>query len=387
MRRLDRYILRQLAGPFLFFVLVLTGIIWLGQSLKLIETIVNNAQSARVFFELTLLVLPTALSIVLPVAAFAATVYAVNRLFADSEIVVMFATGFSWTALLRPVAMFAALVTLATWGLTLLAIPGAQGELKSRLAEIRGDIVSAFLREGAFQSPARGVTVYLRGMGRPGEMLGIFVHDARDPDETATYTAERAVLLSDETGTRIVMFDGVLQLARSREAEALSILRFEQFAYDLSQFTGQAVDRRRKPSEFYLPELLAMTPAEAAAEGRPLGAYRAEAHEALSGPLYALVFALLAVGFVVGPGFRRRGFLGRILAGAGVGLALRLAGLAMKGLVTGEAALWPAMYLPPLAGAALALWLLSGRRLPGRRTSARRRANGANGANGAGVPA
>ena len=170
MRRLDRYIFRQIAGPFLFFTLVLTGTIWLGQSLKLIEIIVNNSQSAGVFLELTALVLPTTLSIVLPVACFAATLHATHRLFVDSEIVVMFATGFDWTALIRPVLMFAGLATAATYLLTLLAIPGAQNELRTRLAEIRGDIVSAFLREGAFESPADGVTVYLRGMGRPGEM-------------------------------------------------------------------------------------------------------------------------------------------------------------------------------------------------------------------------
>jgi lipopolysaccharide export system permease protein len=376
LRRLDRYIFRQIAGPFLFFVLVLTGTIWLGQSLKLIETIVNNSQSAGVFFELTMLVLPEALSIVLPVACFAATLYAVNRLFSDSEIVVMFATGFSWTALIRPVCIFAALVTLATYVLTLVVIPGAERELKTRLAEIRGDIVSAFLREGAFESPADDVTVYLREMGRPGEMLGVFVHDGRDPDETATYTAERAVIVSDEAGTRIVMFDGVLQLARARETEALSILRFEQFAYDLSRFAGTAEDRRRKPSEYFLPELLAFTEEEAAAQRRPLGAYRSEAHETLSAPLYALTFALIAAAFVVGPGFRRRGFLGRILAATGVALALRLAGLGLKGVVTGQAALWPAVYLPPLAGLALALWLVSGRRLTRRRVG-----------NGARVPA
>jgi lipopolysaccharide export system permease protein len=372
LRRLDQYIFRQIAGPFLFFVLVLTATIWLGQSLKLIETIVNNAQSARVFFELTLLVLPRALSIVLPVAGFAATLYAVNRLFSDSEIVVMFATGFSWTALVRPVLLFSGLVTAATYLLTLAVIPAAQHELKTRLAEIKGDVVSAFLREGTFQSPLDGVTVYLRGLGKPGEMLGIFVHDERDPDETATYTAERAVLITDAAGTRVVMFDGVLQLAPAREAEALSILRFNQLAYELTPFTGDAGGRRRKPSEYYLPELFRITQAEAEAARRPLGAYRAEAHEALSAPLYGLVFALIAVAFVVGPGFRRQGFLGRILLAAAVALGLRLAGLAAKGLATGEAALWPLMYLPPLVGAALALWLLSGRRLP-----ARRRANGA----------
>ncbi len=110
MRRLDSYIFRQILGPFLFFVLVFTGVIWLGQSLRIIDTIVNHGQSALVFLEFTLLLLPTVLSVVLPVAAFAATLYAVNRLFSDSEIVVMFSSGLSTLSLVRPVLMFSSLV-------------------------------------------------------------------------------------------------------------------------------------------------------------------------------------------------------------------------------------------------------------------------------------
>jgi len=366
LRRLDRYIVAQMLGPFLFFVLVFTGVIWLGQSLKVIDTVVNNGQSARVFIELTLLLLPTVLSVVLPVSAFAAALYAVNRLLGDSEIVVMFACGMSRLSLLRPVTAFAAVVMAATFLLTLYAVPTTQGELKTRLSQVRGDIASAFLREGTFQSPVRGVTVYLREMGRPGELLGIFVHDARADSEVFTYSAERAVILTDAEGTRLVMFDGVGQIARRGEPDALSVLRFEQFAYDLTQFTGQADRRLRKPSELYLPELLSID--AAAAGGRPVGAYRAEAHEALSGPLYALALPMLAVAFLISAGFRRQGFLGRIVLAAGAGAAMRLAGLLTKAATGGAAALWPLQYLPPLVGIALALWLLSGRRLPRRRS-------------------
>ena len=88
MRRLDRYIIRQITGPFLFFVLVFTGVIWLTQSLRVIDTVVNNGQSAWVFAEFTALLLPMVLSVVLPISAFAATLYAYNRLVSDSELVV-----------------------------------------------------------------------------------------------------------------------------------------------------------------------------------------------------------------------------------------------------------------------------------------------------------
>lgn len=364
MRKVDRYIFRQILGPFLFFVLVFTGVIWLTQSLRVIDTVVNNGQSARVFLEFTALLLPMVLSIVLPVALFAAVLYAVNRLFSDSEIVVMLAAGLSGTSLLRAVVTFSLLVMLLTYAITLYLMPTAQREMRDRIFQIRGDVAAALLREGEFLEPVQGVTIYLREAGKAGEMFGVFVHDERDPEQTITYTAERAVLVRDEAKTRLVMFDGVAQSAEPGVIDNLSILRFDQLAYDLTRLGGSSRSRARKPSEMYVERLLTITEEEG--KPRPLGDYRAEGHEALSSPLYVLALPMLAVAFVLSAGFRRQGFSGRIAMAAIAGLALRLVGLAAKSAVSGAAFLWPVMYLPPILGILIAIALLSGLRLPGR---------------------
>ncbi len=368
MRRLDSYIFRQITGPFLFFVLVFTGVIWLTQSLRVIDTVVNNGQSARVFLEFTVLLLPLVLSIVLPVALFASVLYAINRLFTDSEITVMLASGLSGMSLLRAVTAFSLLVLVAVYAITLYLMPAAQREMRDRISEIRGDVAAAFVREGAFLSPITGVTIYLRETGRSGEMFGVFVQDERDPEQVVTYTAERALLVRDSGHTRLIMFNGIAQSAAQPLAQDLSILRFERLSYDLTQFAEPGAVRARKPSEMFLPELLAVTPEQAAP--RTLGDFRAEAHEVLSGPLYVIALPLLAVAFVISAGFRRQGFTGRILAAAVAGMGLRLAGLAAKSAVSGEPSLWPIMYVPPILGVVVALWMLSGLRWPLRRRKA-----------------
>ncbi|MEM7058286.1 MAG: LPS export ABC transporter permease LptF [Pseudomonadota bacterium] len=355
--RIDRYIFRQILGPFLFFVLVFTGVIWLTQSLRVIDTVVNNGQSATVFLEFTALLLPMVLSIVLPVSVFAAVLFAINRLFTDSEIVVMLASGLSGTSLLKAVAVFSALVMIVVFALTLYLMPTAQREMRDRITQIRGDVAVAFVREGQFLTPMRNVSVYLRETGRAGEMFGVLVHDERDPDRMVTYTAERALLVRDDQGTRLVMFDGVAQSADVPSTTSLSILRFDRLSYDLSPFAEPGPARARKPSEMYLPDLLEIDATQAAP--RSLGDFRAEAHEALSAPLYVLALPLLAVAFVISSGFRRQGFTGRIVLAAIAGLALRLSGLAAKSLVTGAAVFWPLMYVPPLLGVIAAFWMLT----------------------------
>ncbi|MEM6421413.1 MAG: LPS export ABC transporter permease LptF, partial [Pseudomonadota bacterium] len=365
--RLNRYVYRQLVGPFAFFVLVFTGVIWLSQSLRVIETVVNNGQSALVFLEFTALLLPRVMTIVLPVAAFAGTLYAINRLFGDSEIVVMFAAGQSGLTLLRPILLFSISLATVLMAISIYVVPHAQRSMRERITEVRGDVAAAFLREGAFMNPSRGVTVFIRDIGSEGALDGVFIHDIRNPDEVATYTAERAALLTDAGVTRLIMFDGVAQIFDPERPNALSVLRFDQLGYDLSQFSVAQRERLRKPSEMFLPQLLSITAEEAEERLRPLGEFRAEAHEALSAPLYAITLPVVAVALVLSAGFRRQGFLGRILAAVIVGVGLRVLGLMAKSATSGAVFLWPTMYIPPLLGIAVAIWLLSSKGLAPRR--------------------
>lgn len=365
MRLLDRYILRQILAPFLFFVLVFTGVIWLTQSLRVIDTVVNNGQSAGVFLQFTALLLPMVLSIVLPISLFAAVLYTINRLFSDSEIVVMMATGLSGMSITRAVVVFGLAVMAIVYLLTLYLMPLAQSEMRDRVTQIRGDVAVAFMREGAFLTPTSGVTVYLRETSASGELLGVFVQDERDAGQEMTYSARRAILIRDDAETRLLMFDGMAQRMRGSGAGGLAVLHFDQLSYDLTSFASSASERPRKPSEMYLPELLSISGEE---EGsRRLAEYRAEAHEALSAPLYTLTLPLIAVASIVGAGFRRQGFTRRIVLAASAGLAVRVAGLAAKSIVTGAGALWPLIYVPPLLGILVSLWMLSGVQLLPRR--------------------
>ena len=55
---LDRYILRQCLAIMVFVTAVLTVTVWLAQSLRLVDLIVNRGLSAEIFVYLAILILP-----------------------------------------------------------------------------------------------------------------------------------------------------------------------------------------------------------------------------------------------------------------------------------------------------------------------------------------
>jgi lipopolysaccharide export system permease protein len=123
MPRLSIYLLRQLAGPVALFSFLLTSVIWLSQSLRLLDLVINRGQSAPTFVYLTLLILPGLLVIILPVAYFFGTLYGLHKLNADSELLVMQASGFSRVQLLTPVLIAAAGMMVLTYICSLFLMP------------------------------------------------------------------------------------------------------------------------------------------------------------------------------------------------------------------------------------------------------------------------
>lgn len=354
--------LGELARPFLFFVVVFTGVIWLGLSLRVIDTVVNNGQNARVLLEFSMLLLPQVMQIVLPVSAFGATLYAINKLFVESELVAMGAAGLSPRSLARPVVVFGGLVMLAMAVVTMLLMPLASRELRDQIALLRADIANGLLFEGQFLNPSPGLTVYVRESDGEGGMLGVFVHDSRDPAGEVTYTARQALLNRTDDGPRLVMFDGVAQRFQPDDGN-LSVLRFESLVYDLTPFMARTEDRVRRPSERFFHDLV--TPSDEVLAVYPRGRLYAEGHEQISAPLYALVLPLVALAGIVGGGFTRHGYAKRIGATIALGLALRLLGIAAKAATNGAPLLWPGFYAPPLIGLVVALWYMEhGLRLP-----------------------
>src|SRR6516162_8581215 len=118
MASLDRYILRQCFGVMVFVTAALSAAIWLAQSLRLIDLIVNRGLSIEVFLYLALLILPRFLDIVLPIGVFIAVLFSTfNRLTAESELVELRSAGLSHLALAKPVLILAGIVFLVLMSL------------------------------------------------------------------------------------------------------------------------------------------------------------------------------------------------------------------------------------------------------------------------------
>src|SRR5271156_6847718 len=132
MPRLSFYVLAQMLGPTALFAFLMTIVVWLTQSLRLLDLVINRGQSAPTFVYLTLLILPGLLVIILPLAYFFGTIYGLHKLNAESDLMVMQAAGFSRWQPVTPVIIVAGGMMLITYLCSLFLMPPGQRAFRDK---------------------------------------------------------------------------------------------------------------------------------------------------------------------------------------------------------------------------------------------------------------
>lgn len=325
---LNRYILRQCLNMMIFVTAALTAAVWLAQSLRLVDLIVNRGLSAETFLYLALLIMPRFFDIVLPIGAFIAVLFVFNRMVAESELVVMRAAGMSPLGLAKPVLELAAIAFLILMFFSLYLLPASNREFKDLQFEIRNRFVSSLLQEGSFTTISEKLTMYIASRTERGEVIGLLIDDERDPQNPVTILSERGAFANSGGGSRIIMVNGSRQQF-DRDSGKLSVLTFDRYVLDLDMMHDAPEMRFREPQELFLGELL-FPPGDL--EPSAHDSLLIEANQRLTVPLSAFSFAILPLACLLPGEFNRRGQLRRVLVAIGCALLFETLDLAVKNL-------------------------------------------------------
>ncbi|MDX1541867.1 MAG: LptF/LptG family permease, partial [Geminicoccaceae bacterium] len=182
---------------------------------------------------------------------------------------------------------------------------------------------------------------------------------------------EQGFLVEGDEAPLFVLENGnrqELELGQAGEAPELRILHFDRYTLDLAAATDPPDQRSRKPKELFLHELLEPDPEVGEDTRRE---YVVEAHERLTWPLNALVFALIGLAALLAEGFNRRGQWKRTVGAIVAVTTVQALSMAASSLAEDSLGLVPLLYVVPLAPAAVALlmiragfWIGTGRARP-----------------------
>ena len=342
MKSLNRYIFLQVLIATFVVTAGLTFAVWLTQSLRLIDYIVNRGLPVMTFLSFVALLLPAFIAVVLPIATFVSVLFIYNKLTIDSEMVVMRAAGMSQLQLSRPALLLAGICTLIVYSMSLYLQPIAYSAFKDLQHSIRNNYSSLILQEGEFNTLGDNITVYVRDRLADGQLRSILIHDTRKQNAPVTMFAASGALIHTEIGPRVVLKDGNRQEI-DQENGRLSLLYFDSYTVELDDLDDSIPYRWRGPSERFVHELL--NPGKDRLDVEHRAELIAEGHHRIVSPLYTLAFVMVALSALLSGEFNRRGQLLRIVTAVLGVCGLEALSLALRDLAIRDPLAIYAMYL------------------------------------------
>jgi len=352
---IDRYVAREVLGPFAVDVGLLTFALVTGKLLKLMDMVVNHGVSLGEVIGIVGYIMPAFLELTFPMAVLLGVLMGFGRMSSDQEMTAARACGVSLYRLAVPVMIVALGVYALSSYFAFSLRPWANSNLRNKLYELSQTRTSAGLKEKVFNSNFPGLVVYVDEMSDTDASLkGVMISDARDPHNQNTIIAKHGLMLPDPKNKSITLrlFDGsIFGVEPADNATHVTSFRI----YDLSVSPESGLDlSEQDPGEMTYSQLRADIKA-ARRQRKPDYAAETEMAGKFTVPFATMLFALLGISLGLKPA--RGGHSERF--GVSVALFFLYYSLMRVGETLaqrGKLDAWIAMSIPDLVFMALAFW-------------------------------
>jgi lipopolysaccharide export system permease protein len=346
-RRIDRYVWRELAGAFLAATLVLLMVSFSGLFADLLSKIARGKVPASLLLSQVGLRSVDILPLLLPLALFLGVMLGLGRLYRDSEMAVLASVGLGIAELKRSILGLAVPVALIVGLTSLWLSPLAQRAATRMIEEANKSLLVVGLEPGRFvELPGHGSVIYLSDMSEDGSTFHrLFVATEKDGRlDVVTARAGELFLESQGEERYLSLSDGFRVEGDPRQLD-FRMMRFAR--NDIRVPDSERAEVGRPESQRSLAVLLAADDA----------ASKAELHWRLASPIAALLLVLLALPLARTPPRAAR-YGGLLIALLGYVVYLNLLGIGRALIADGSLPGWVGLWWVHAGVAAVALWLL-----------------------------
>jgi len=284
MPKLDRYLLGEFTLSFIatLSVLLITSVG--GVLVDVLGRIADGRMPAQLLLSQLGLQFVVYLPIILPMALLLGLALAISRLYRDSEMAVLTATGVSPLRLLRPVFCLAGPIVLLVALTSLWLGPKAERRSAALIENASRSMVVTGLEAGKFTSLPGGGIVYLSSLSADGKQMGKVFMQRTNQGRMDVVSANSGSLFFEGTQQRFLKLEDGYRVEGPTDG-ALD--------YHLMRYASNAIALPPQPTarDNDDPELLS-TP-QLLSDSRPKA--QAQLHWRITPPLLALAFTFLVL--------------------------------------------------------------------------------------------
>lgn len=338
MKIIQRYVLKELAGPFFMGLFIFTFLLLANKLFRLIDLFIVQGVKLSIMLNLFFCLMTTLLSLTVPMAFLVAVLIGLGRLCIDRELLAIRISGISLIRVITPIIIIAALLSTIMLVMNFTLIPRLMLRLSDLVYKLQFNLVTSLEPNRLYDNLGSGdmnVTLYFAGKSEKDHSLEkiqlkvskkIPERKIDDTGKTVVVAKKQEMLIMANRGKiipnerektiSIYLYNGTIIPLNAEENPEEMIIQFDELHRnlypELSRFKGGQYQKR--PREMTLNELMEgiqrYTMSDREKDKKRLGELKQEFYERLSIPLSCLAFALIGIplALIIRPSGKSVGF-------------------------------------------------------------------------------
>lgn len=288
---LSKYIFKQTLTSVFICTLVFLSVVWLSQSFRTINLIIDKGANISDFFILSAYSFPNWLVISLPFGTFAGCMISYLRLDSDKEIIVMKAAGINTLKISKP-AIYVGLISSAILFITVhFILPLSYKNFKSLQNEIRNSSQELIIKNNIFLDLNDTQTIYVGEINKNNFYKEIFIQDRSDSKQIIELFSKNGFISSK--GDKLTLYMNQGTRISTNENNNSTIMDFKKYNIEIKKNIIQLNNDVRviEYNEYNFFDLIKKANKDIKNQGKLL----AEAHNRNTMTLLPIVFTIIAM--------------------------------------------------------------------------------------------
>ena len=341
----DRYIFKQMLRTSFAVTLTLVGIMWLFQTIRILELVINRGAPMTDFLLMSVTVIPLWLTIAIPISVSFAVMWVFHRALVDRELLVAQASGRSAIQLARAPIALGVIVTTFLVINSVFLLPLSFAVYKEVQFKLRNTIPTVMLQDNVFIDVVDGMTMLIGKKYKDGHAENVFIHDEKIDGVIVTMTAKAGRFIEKDNKPAVILNDGQrFELEQDKQAGATLI-------FDTHTVSITPRDRKqstRMPIEMNEDRISNLLNPDASPQPVYVNQRVAEGHYRIASPFLAFALVIVASAGVLHGQIRRSTWSRRTFVTIALGIICISAIVSARSLATTTPLLIPLIYLSML---------------------------------------
>ncbi|MCX7785890.1 MAG: LptF/LptG family permease [candidate division WOR-3 bacterium] len=229
MKIIQRMVLRDFLGPFIFAVVVLTAVLLLDKIFLLVDLLVKKGIPFLAVIELMVYCTPFVLEFAVPMGILIASVMLFGRLSQDNELTAIRSAGINPFQLLVPLIVFTSVLTILMILFNGYVLPEANHRARNLISDIARKKPAVRIYEGVFLDDFPGYMLYIGSIDdRTGKISDVTIWEKKNPDDIPTLIKSKTGKISTSPDEKYF----IIELESGEISELVDREKYRHLSFD-----------------------------------------------------------------------------------------------------------------------------------------------------------